>query len=79
MYGGRKYPHIYTLSISTCKNQRTKVHNAYTFQHKESTYKVITELDIILQIHYITAKYKSKIYNMYSTKDAHELRGNPAS
>jgi len=23
------------------------------------------------------ARYKSKIYNMYNTKDAHELRGNP--
>jgi len=40
---------------------------------RSTTYKVITERDIILQVHYITARYKSKIYNMYNTKDAHEL------
>jgi len=79
IYAGRKYPNIYTLSISTDKNQSTKVHSVYTFQHKENNYKVITERDIILQVHYITARYKSKIYNMYSAKDTHELRGNPAS
>ena len=78
IYIGQKYPHIYTLSISTCKNQSTKVHNTYTFQHRNTTYKVIKERDIILQGYYITLKYKSKIYNMYSAKDAHELKGNPS-
>jgi len=33
--GKMEYPHIYTLSISTDQNQSTKVHSAYTFQHKE--------------------------------------------
>jgi len=42
-----------------------------------TTYKVIKEHGIILQVYYITAKYKSKIYNMYSAKDTHELRGIP--
>jgi len=56
-----------------------EVRSVYTFQHKEYNYKVITECDIILQVHYITVRYNSKIYNMYSAKDAHELRGNPAS
>jgi len=49
------------------------------FNIRSTTYKVITECDIILQVHYNTTKYKSKISNMYSAKDAHELRGNPAS
>ena len=56
-----------------------EVHSVYIFQHKEYNYKVITKCDIILQVHYINARYKSKIYNMYSAKDAHELRENPAS
>ena len=74
IYASRKYPQIYVLSISTGKNQSTKVRSIYTFQHKEYNYKVITECDIILQVHYIIARNKSKIYNMYSAKDAHELR-----
>jgi len=56
-----------------------KVRSVYTFQHKEYNYKVITERDIILQVHYITSRYKSKIYNMYGAKNAHELRENTAS
>jgi len=56
-----------------------KVRSLYTFQHKKYNYKVIIERDIILQVHYIIARHKSKIYNMYSTKDAHELRGSPMS
>ena len=31
----------------------------YTFQHKD--YKVITKRDILIHVHYITARYKSKI------------------
>ena len=30
----------------------------YTFQHKD--YKVITEHDILVHVHYITARYKSE-------------------
>jgi len=55
---------IYTLSISTEKNQSTKVRSVYIFQHKEYNYKVITERDIILQVHYIITRHKRNIYNM---------------
>jgi len=44
---------------------------------KSTTYKITTECDIILQVYYITFRYKSNIYIMYNTKDAHELRENP--
>ena len=44
------------------KNQSTEVRGIclYTFQHKD--YKVITERDILVHVHYITARYKSEIY-----------------
>ena len=29
----------------------------------------------MVHVHYITARYKSKNYNLYSKKGAHELRG----
>ena len=50
---------------------------AYTFQHKD--YKIITERDILVHVHYITARYKSKNYNLYSKRGAHELRGSSPS
>jgi len=68
---------IYTLSISTDQNQSTEVHNIYIFQHKD--YKVIRELDILVHVRYIMARYKSKNYNLYSIKCAHDLRGSPPS
>jgi len=43
-----KYPHIYTLSISTDKNQSTKVRGALYIPIYEYNYKVITECDTIL-------------------------------
>ena len=36
------YSHIYTLSLSTCRNQSTKVHGALYIPTKEYNYKVIT-------------------------------------
>ena len=53
-----------------------EVRNVFTLQHKKYNYKVITERDIILQVYYITTRYKSMIYNMYGAKDTHGLRGN---
>ena len=38
----------------------------YTYNLKD--YKVITERDILVHVHYITAKYRSKNYNLYSKK-----------
>ena len=38
----------------------------YTFQHKD--YKVITERDILVHVHYITTGYKSENFNLYSKR-----------
>ena len=64
VYAERKYPHVYTLSISTDQNQSTEVRSVYTFQHIDYNFKVITERDIILQVHYIITRHKRNIYNM---------------
>jgi len=40
IYEGQKYPHIYTLSISTDKNHRMKVHGALYIPTYEYNYKV---------------------------------------
>ena len=45
--------HIY-VSISTCKNQRTKARGALYISTYEYNYKVITGCDRILQEYYIT-------------------------
>ena len=44
----RKYPHIYTLSISIYKNQSMKVRGALYISANEYNYKVITGCDTIL-------------------------------
>ena len=49
-----KYPHIYTISISTGKNQSTKAHGALYIPTYEYNYKVITRCDKILHEYYIT-------------------------
>jgi len=41
IYVGRKYPHIYALSISTGKNQSTKVRGVLCIPTYEYNYKVI--------------------------------------
>ena len=70
--------HIYTLSISTDKNQSTKVRGALYISTYEYKYKVITGCDIMLQEYYITDRRKCKIIKGYtimnSTKNAHELQ-----
>jgi len=78
IYVGRKYPHIYTLSINTCKNQSTKVCSALYILTYEYNYKVITGCNTILKEYYIIDKRKcenSKRYTiMNNTKGAHELQ-----
>jgi len=45
IYAGRKYSHVYTLSISTGKNQSTEARNALYIPMYEYNYKVITRCD----------------------------------
>ena len=54
IYAGQKYPHIYTLSISTSKNQRTKIRGTLHIPTYEYNYKVIRGCDTILEEYYIT-------------------------
>ena len=76
IYVGQKYPHIYTLSISTGNNQSTKACSALYILTYEYNYKVITGCDIILQEYYITNRYKCDNTTRYTimncTKSAHE-------
>jgi len=76
MYVGQKYPHIYTLSISTGKNQSTKARSALYILTYEYNDKVITEFDTILLEYYITDRHKcenTKRYtSMNSIKEARE-------
>jgi len=48
IYIGQKYLHIYTLSITTGKNQSMKVHGALYIPTYEYNYKVTTGCEIIL-------------------------------
>ena len=45
IYAGQKYPHVYTLSISTGKNQSTEARGALYIPTHEYSYKVITRGD----------------------------------
>jgi len=66
------------LSISTDKNQSTKVYDALYIPIYEYNYKVITGCDTILQQYYITDRRKCentrRFTYMNRTKDAHELQ-----
>jgi len=77
MYIGRKYPHIYTLSINTGKNQSSKIRGALYILTYEYNYKFITRGDAILQEYYITDRRKCEnikgYASMNSTKGADEL------
>ena len=77
IYVGQKYPHIYTLSISTSKNQSTEARGALYIPTYEYNYKVITRGDTILQEYYITDGRKcentKRCTSMNSTKGAHEF------
>ena len=72
------YPHIYTLSISTCKNLNMKVRGALYIPIYEYNYKVITRRDTILQEYYIIHRRNCKNTKRYtmmnSTKCFHELQ-----
>ena len=78
IYAGQKYPHIYTLSISTDKNQSTKVCGALYNPTYKYNYKVITGCDTILQEYYITDRHKyenkKRCTIMNSTEGAHEFQ-----
>ena len=74
---GQKYPHVYTLSISTGKNQSTEARGALYIPIYEYNYKVITRCGTILQEYYTTDKSKcentKRCTSMNSTNDAHEF------
>jgi len=88
IYIGQKYPHIYTLSINTGKNQSIEVRGALYIPTYEYDYKVITRYDTILQAYCITDRRKyentKRYIGMNSTKGAHEsqkenLRAEPGA
>ena len=64
---GQKYPHIYTLSISTDKNQSTKVCCALYIPTHEYNYKVIIGCNTILQEYYTTDRHKCENVKRYTT------------
>jgi len=78
IYVSQKYPHIYMLSISTGKNQSTKVRGALYILIFEYNYKIITGCDTMLQEYGIIDRRKyenTKRYtSMNSTKGTHELQ-----
>ena len=45
IYAGQKYPHVYTLSISTGKNQSAEASGALYIPTHEYSYKVFTGSD----------------------------------
>ena len=91
IYASQKYLHVYTLSISTDKNQSTEASGALYIPTHEYIYKVITRSDPILHEYYITdaqmREYKRYTYmnsrntrkctSMNSIKGTHEFtKGN---
>jgi len=70
--------YIYTLSISTFKNQSTEVCDVLYILTYEYNYKVITGCDTILQEYYITDRRKCENTRRYTSmniiKGAHELQ-----
>jgi len=70
-------PHVYTLSISTRKNQSTEARGELYIPTYEYNYKVITRCDSILYEYYITDRRKCEntklCISMNDTKCAHEF------
>ena len=68
---------VYTLSISTGKNQISELRGALYIPTYEYTYKAITGCDKILQEYYITDRRNCentrRYTSMNSTKGAHEF------
>ena len=58
--------HIYAKHQYNQESEYKSARHIYTFQHKD--YKVITERDILVHVHYIIARYKNKNYNLYNKK-----------
>ena len=77
IYAGQKYPYIYTLSISTCKNQSSEIHGALYIPTYEYNYKVIIRCDTILKEYYITNRRNYENIRRYTsmnrTKGAYEF------
>ena len=73
-----KNPHIYTLSISTCKNQSSKICDILYIPTYEYNYKVIARYDTILQEYYIidrcNCENTKRYTSMYSTKGVTSYR-----
>ena len=59
IYAGQKYPHVYTLSISTGKNQSTKHVVHYTFQHMSTITKLSPFFGHIKGSRGVTQYYKN--------------------
>ena len=78
IYVSQKYPHIYTLSISTGKNQSLKIRGALYIPTYEYNYKVIPKCATILQEYYIidsrNCENTKRCTSMNCTKGAHEPR-----
>ena len=78
IYVGQKYPHIYTLSINTGKNQSMKVYGVLYIPTYKYNYKVTTRCDTILKEYYIIDRRKCENAKKYtyvnSTKCPHELQ-----
>ena len=76
IYASQKYLHVYTLSISTGKNQSTEISGALYIPTHEYNYKVITRGDPILHEYYITDMCNCEITKictcMNSTKTGSE-------
>ena len=62
IYAGWKYPHIYTLRNSTCKNQSAKKYIGTYIPKIQYQFTVITERDIILQEYNIAKMCNSMNY-----------------
>ena len=77
IYASQKYPHVYTLSIRTSKNQSTEARGALYIPTYEYNYKVIIRCDTILHEYYITDRCNCentrRYTSMNSTKGAHEF------
>jgi len=67
---GQKYLHVYTLSISTSKDQSIEARGALYIPTYEYNYKVITRCDIILQEYYITDRRKCENTRRYASMDS---------
>ena len=83
IYTDRKYPHVYTLSISTSKNQGTKASGALYIPTYVYNYKVITRGDKyyknITSLIGANVRIQRYVHVWTVQKGAHEIAGEAAS